>query len=371
MKERVFSSEERLHAAISHEKADRIACAPLIESYAGRFAGISNQDFFNKEHAALSAFSEIKKEYPIWDIRRSIYFVHYGGYQDRIGLLKSSRPGIELAPDSEYQILEYEAMNREDYQIIRNKGYREYLTTFFSRAYGASIEEIQLAEQEALEIHRLEIEHASTLGQAFLYGAHVYFPVSYFSSLRSFTEFIRDLYKVPDLLCEVISIATDAAIEEGISLARKTGIPRVFIGVNRISSQFFSYNAFEKFVWPYLERFALKLIEAGITPIYHLDNDWTRNLEYFQALPKHKIILELDGSTDIFLAHKLLGNHVCLLGDVSASRFVLGTPDDMKKYCRSLMTELGRENGFILSSGCTLPHNARHENVAAFFHSFN
>ncbi len=369
MKKKIYSPEERLNAAISHKKADRISCAPMIESYASRFSAISNKDFFYNKEKALVTFAEIANTFPIWDIRRSIYFIHYGEYQDKIGLLKCNRPGIELPQDYEYQIVEYEAMSRDDYQIILNKGYREYIETFFSRAYGSSKEEISQAEQESLELHRLEIEHTTAHNQVFLYGAHIYFPVSYFSNLRSFPEFIRDMYKAPELLCEAISIATDEAIKEGIELAAKTAIPRVFIGINRMSSQFFSYTAFEKFVWPFIERFVYQLIDHNITPILHLDGDWTKNLNYFQTLPKHKIIIEFDGSTDIFLAKKILGDRICLLGDVSAPLFTLGTPQEVERYCHTLLTEIGDDGGFILGSGCTLPHNARHENVAAFFNA--
>jgi len=369
MNGKVYSPEERIIAAITHEKSDRISCAPLIESYASRFASISNHDFFFDKDKAFSAFDSLKKQFPIWDIRRSVYFIHYGPIQDKIGLLKCKKPGIELPADYEYQIEEYEAMSREDYQIILNKGYGEYVATFYEKAYGISKEEIKQAEKDLLVLHCEEIKNAQRNNQAFLYGAHLYFPVSYFSNLRSFPEFIRDMYKYPDLVCEAISIATDAVIQEGIEIINKTGIRRAFIGINRISSQFFSYAAFEKFVWPFIERFVYKLIEHDITPILHLDNDWTKNLHYFESLPKNKIIMELDGSTDIFRAKEVLANRICLLGDVPASLFVLGTPHDVEQYCTSLLSKIGNDGGFILGSGCTLPHKARHENVTAFFHA--
>ncbi len=371
MNEKVFSPEERLYAAIAHKKADRIACAPLIESYASRFTGISNHDFFFNEQKAFEAFADIKKKFPIWDIRRSIYFIHYGKYQNKVGLIKSKMPGVDLPPDYEYQNVEYEAMSREDYQIIIDKGYREYMLTFFSKAYGASKEEVEQAEAEVLSMHLAEIDQAASHNQVFLYGAHIYFPVSYLSNLRSFPEFIRDMYKSPDLLCEAILIATEEAVEECIKITRKTGIPRAFIGINRISSQFFSFKFFEKFVWPYMEHFIHQLIKHDITPILHLDSDWTKNLAYFKSLPKDKIIMELDGSTDIFLAHQLLGDRICLLGDVSASRFVLGNPKEIERYCHTLLAEIGVNGGFILGSGCTVPHNACHENVEAFFNALS
>ena len=41
----------------------------------------------------------------------------------------------------------------------------------------------------------------------------------------------------------------------------------------------------------------------------------------------------------------------------------------MDDYCRRLITEVGAGGGFILSSGCTIPVDARPENVAAMLGS--
>ena len=113
------------------------------------------------------------------------------------------------------------------------------------------------------------------------------------------------------------------------------------------------------------------LLKENITPILHLDNDWTLNLPYFLDLPKKKIVLELDGFTNIFHAKKVLGGHTCLLGDVPSTLFVAGTPEEVKEYCGRLLSEVGDGGGFIYSSGCSLPYQARHENVEAFFNSIS
>jgi hypothetical protein len=75
-------------------------------------------------------------------------------------------------------------------------------------------------------------------------------------------------------------------------------------------------------------------------------------------------ILDLDGDTDIFKAKKALGNHLCLMGDVSASMLYLEEPEDVYAYSAKLIRELGPE-GFILQSGCDIPTNAKLENVQA------
>jgi uroporphyrinogen-III decarboxylase len=98
--------------------------------------------------------------------------------------------------------------------------------------------------------------------------------------------------------------------------------------------------------------------------LLHLDSDWTRELEHFRELPKGKCIMALDGETDIFKAKEVLGDHLCLMGDVPASMLFLEEPDDVHRYCSRLIRELGPE-GFILQSGCDIPTNAKLENVQA------
>ena len=88
------------------------------------------------------------------------------------------------------------------------------------------------------------------------------------------------------------------------------------------------------------------------------------DLERFRELPRGRCILALDGENDIFKAREVLGDHMCIMGDVPASMLFLGTPDKVYAYCTRLIRELGPE-GFILQSGCDIPANAKLENVQA------
>ena len=72
--------------------------------------------------------------------------------------------------------------------------------------------------------------------------------------------------------------------------------------------------------------------------------------------------------TDIFNAKKVIGDHCCLMGDVPATLLAFGTVDEVKDYCNKLKKEVG-PNGFILSSGCDAPYNAKLENLQAMAHS--
>jgi uroporphyrinogen-III decarboxylase len=125
-----------------------------------------------------------------------------------------------------------------------------------------------------------------------------------------------------------------------------------------------SPDMWQRFVWPYFTRLVCEVVDAGLIALLHLDSNWTRELERFRELPKGRCIMALDGETDIFKAKEILGDHMCIMGDVTASMLYLDTPDIVYDYCTKLIRELGPA-GFILQSGCDIPANAKLENVKA------
>ena len=91
----------------------------------------------------------------------------------------------------------------------------------------------------------------------------------------------------------------------------------------------------------------------------------TGRLPFLRELPRKKCILMLDGYTDIFKAKEVLGDHLCIMGDVHASLLTLGTSEEVEAYVRKLIDTVGKGGGFILSTGCELPPNCKEENFRA------
>ena len=107
------------------------------------------------------------------------------------------------------------------------------------------------------------------------------------------------------------------------------------------------------------------LVAAGVTPVLHWDQDWTRDLVRLQELPAKKCILNPDGMTDLHKFKELVGDRMAMMGDVPATLFAAGTPDDIYNYVRNLVRLFG-STGLILCPGCDAPINARPENMEAF-----
>ena len=156
--------------------------------------------------------------------------------------------------------------------------------------------------------------------------------------------------------------------EQARQLVRAVGPIGYWVGGWRTAPEFLSPRLWDRFVWPYLKELVEIVAEEGGIPVLHFDANWDREIERLKELPARRCVLELDGKTDIFRAKKILGGHMCLLGDVPPALLTLGTADEVRAYCRRLLTEVGPD-GYILALGCAIPPDAKFENVKAMVDS--
>jgi uroporphyrinogen-III decarboxylase len=143
------------------------------------------------------------------------------------------------------------------------------------------------------------------------------------------------------------------------------GIRGTWLGGWRSASALVAPRLWDRLVWPYILEQAEALIEVGITPVLHWDQDWTRDLVRLQELPAKKCILNPDGMTDVRKFKELVGDRMAMMGDVPAAMLAAGTPDDVTKYVRDLVSLFGN-TGLILCPGCDAPINTKPENMEAF-----
>jgi uroporphyrinogen-III decarboxylase len=181
-------------------------------------------------------------------------------------------------------------------------------------------------------------------------------------------SFLLDLFRHPDRLQAAMDAALPVLIERTRDVIRNLGLMGVWVGGWRSASEFVSPHMWERFVLPYYLPLVEAVIEEGAIPVLHFDANWDRDLERLREFPRGKCVLSLDGKTGIFKAKEVLGDHMCLMGDVPSTLFALGTERDVRDYCKRLVNEVG-PSGFILTSGCDVPIDAKYENVRAMVES--
>ncbi len=368
-KQAAMTSEERLQSTIAFKPVDRLVCGPFVFGYAASFAGITQARFINDFDLAQRCMDKLKAANPIWDLYRSSFAdLGYGPTLRQRWFQKVALPGDELPEDTPYQILEEVLATREELRAIKTAGLQKYMIAVTKRVRpNKGLIHFLLWESRRNKLHKRDVAAAHKRGQAFHYGGTYAPPFELLSMTRSMNEFTIDMYRLKDELVEVMWAMQKESILVAVKSCKNSGVPRAFVVGCRCGTTFLNKKNFETYSWPWIKDGALKLIEQGITPIFHLDTDWGRALEYFLELPKGKCIIETDGATDLFKAKEILRDHMCLSGDVPPALLTVGSASEVEDYCKKLISVLGKGGGYIFSNGCTMPANSKHVNVKAMF----
>jgi hypothetical protein len=273
-------------------------------------------------------------------------------------------PGRQLPEDSLNQIDERELFARDDYDKLASLGWNAFWEEHYEiMSGGRPIEKVKVTQDRLLEEYIREVEIYKGMDIHPLFGAYVDSSIMAFSMARTLTQFTMDIYEVPEKVKAAMDATCDDLIGNALEVIQKTGIPLIFIVLERGSGFYYRLDVFEQFEWPYLQRYVDAFISEGLTVWFHFDTDWTLNLPYLKQLPKGKCVADFDSTTDIFKAKEILGGHMCISGDVPASLLTLGTPEEVREYCKRLIDEVGKDGGFLLTTGCECPVDAKFENV--------
>jgi hypothetical protein len=272
-------------------------------------------------------------------------------------------PGRELPENALAQIQERELFTREDYDRIASLGWNAFWEEHYPVMANKSLDRLATAQNILLERYCHEKQTCEERGIPVLLGAAVDSVLMAFSLSRTLTQFTMDLFEVPDKVQAAMEATCDDLIQNTLDTIAITKGQIAFIVLERGSGAIYRLELFERFEWPYLQRYVDAFVLEGITPWLHLDTDWGLNLPYFNQLPKGKCVADLDGNTDIFKAKEILDGHMCISGDVRADILSLGQPMQIREYCQRLIDDVGKDGGFLLTTGCECPVDAKFENV--------
>jgi uroporphyrinogen-III decarboxylase len=359
-----MTRRERVEAAMALEKPDRVPVMPLMVSFPIRHRGMTQAEAWKDLDKAFQATLDTFDDLGGLDTlsKTNIYWPMLGG-KFANAPVRNLIPGRELPEDALAQIQERELFTREDYDRIASLGWNAFWEEHYQVMANKSLDRLTAAQNILLERYCREKKICEEMGIPVLLGAAVDSVLMAFSLSRTLTAFTMDLFEVPDKVQAAMDASCDDLIQNALETIAITKGQIAFIVLERGSGSIYRLELFERFEWPYLQRYVDVFVSEGITPWLHLDTDWGLNLPYFKQLPKGKCVADLDGNTDIFKAKEILGGHMCLSGDVRADTLTLGKPEQIREYCQRLIDDVGREGGFLLTTGCECPVDAKFENV--------
>jgi hypothetical protein len=284
-------------------------------------------------------------------------------------------PGKDLPENSFWQVQEKQLVDASVYDEILKGGYTNFVNSkILPRIIDMEyfMKYIKIAGEGGPEIGQAYAE----LGIPFLYSGQLQstmVPFEQLCGMRSMGQFYMDCYKMPEKIKEVSDfIFAEKSAQTEIELEKVKDDPTVlasWVGGWRTASALVNRKIWDNLVWPYMKPAAEQLLKYGKIPIFHLDQNWDRDIERFGELPAGKIILNTDGMTNLPKTRKALPGYA-LMGDVPPTLLTTGTPQQVSDYVRKLIDEVGPQ-GLFVCPGCDTPVSAKFENLVAMVKTTN
>jgi uroporphyrinogen-III decarboxylase len=391
---------KRVLDAVQLRVPDRVPFMPFVNFFHAKYGGITCQEaMYDYDKLAMAAKKTIMDFEP--DMYNNPFvLVALGHILEGLDCKYLRWPGGGLPLHQSYQFVEQEYIRVEEYDDLLFDPTGFILRQFLPRVYGALEPLQQLPSLPSLYYTRFltgtaafaapevsgafdalvkagtEAQQVLTRAKAFedemtvlgfpsQIGGVAYAPFDYIGDfLRGTRGIMLDMYRVPDKLLEAMEKVLPFILQGAISAARMTGVPFIFMPLHKGLDGFMSLDQFKTFFWPSLKRVILSLIEEGFIPTVLWEGDCTSRLETIRDIPKGKAIYWFE-RTDILKAKEILGDTVCIRGNVPATLLCVGSPGDVVTYCKKLIDVVGKGGGFILDGAIGIPDDARPENVKA------
>jgi len=155
-------------------------------------------------------------------------------------------------------------------------------------------------------------------------------------------------------------------VRQAVSVAKASPSKFVFIPCHWRFDGFMSPEQFRTVYWPPFRKVLLEIIDAGLIPVPLWEGDCGSRLETIADIPQGKTVCWFE-RTDLVRGKEVLGNVVCLRGNVPASLLTTGTPEQVDANCRMLIAKVGKGGGVMLDGAIGIPDESRPQNVKAMY----
>ena len=188
----------------------------------------------------------------------------------------------------------------------------------------------------------------------------------------SYVEFSYKLYDAP----EEIDRQAAQTLEHGLEMARRLrdlGMEAVFTASDIADNRgvFFNPAQMERFILPYLRRWADAVKEMGLYTILHTDGDIRSCLEDLAGSGIDALqAIDPVAGMEMRAVKDAVGDRLCLCGNVDCGLLVMGTPEDVYAATRDLLLDCKAEGGLVLGASNAVQTEAPIENYWAMIEAW-
>ena len=393
--------EKRVHDAVQLKEPDRVPVMAMTGFFPATYSGVTCREAMYDADKVMSAWTAFLMEFEP-DMADNPFTTRFlGSVLDTLDYKQLKWAGHGLKKNAPYQFWENEYMKGDEYDQFLDDPTDFIVRTYWPRIFGAlkplgtlppvhdimaycinlgkfgafdapemvkTLEVLMEAAKKAQKMTEGAMAWSARcreLGFPAQAGALTQAPFDTLSDfLRGTRGAILDIYRQPEKVLAMTEKLFPMMLSLGLS-AKARDVPRVFIPLHKGLDGFMSDDQFKTFYWPTLKRLIEGLIEGGCTPFVFWEGNAVSRLEIIGDVPRAKAVYCFE-QTDMFRAKEVLGDQVCLKGNVPLSLLITGSPEDIKEYCKKLIDVVGKGGGFIMDASTTID-DAKPENVKAMF----
>ena len=175
-------------------------------------------------------------------------------------------------------------------------------------------------------------------------------------SIPSGSEMVNFVYRLkdePDRVKEEADMMVNRALERAEVIAKHGGLDGFALCSDYCfnTGPFLSPNLFSEFITPYLYKLTKGYRDMGFYVIKHTDGNIMPILDQLVQTNPHAIhSLDPQGGVDIREVKKLVGNRVCLIGNVNCGLLQTGTDEEVIESVRYALKYGMPGGGYIFST---------------------
>ena len=377
---------ERLNryvTAMRNEKPDKIPIRPFAAEFTAKYAGYTCQEVTHDFEKAFAAARKCAADFD-WDAVVGNMVYVWTGLTEAIGVKYYGVPGIDVPADRGFQYIE----PPEDKAFMRPDEYDQLIddpTGYLFNVWLPRVSSDVSASGEPTSYRNnlsflkggmAMLTYFNAFGKQNALLRSESGTVSAISGilkapfeiladkLRGYMGLTMDLFERP----EKVLAACEALMPHLTYVALSGADPeqQVPIGfwMHRGCVPFVSPAQFKKFHWATLKPIIEEIWAAGHQVLFYAEGDWGSHLESFAELPAGSIVFHID-RTDIFEAHKVIGDKFCISGGIPNFLLSYGTADEVRDYCRKVIDGVAGDGGYIMDASAIIQNDAKVENIKA------
>jgi len=372
---------KRYTKAMQNEKPDMIPLRPFVAEFTALYAGYTCQEVTHDYEKAFLAARRCAADFD-WDAIVGNMVYVWTGLTQAINLTYYATPGIDIPPDVGFQYREPPEekafMKPEEYDDLI-KDPTDYLFNIWLPRVSQDIvppgEPVTFRHNLAfLKGGMAMIQYFDALGRQNQLLREETGTVSAISGilkapldilaykLRGYYGLARDLMERPDKVLAACEALMPHLFQVALSGADPEKNVPVAMWMHRTCVPFISPQHFQDIYWPTTKPILEELWNNGHQTLLYAEGNWDFHLSAFRELPAGSVIFHADRS-NIFEAHRILGDRFCISGGIPNTLLSIGTPEEVRDYCKKVIDEVARDGGYIMDASAIIQNDARVENV--------